>query len=282
MKVKLWQIGIIALFSAILTAYIVAIASITQGGGINGSNDTINILSTQKWEVGDWWVVKTAYNNSIFSGIPEDEPTSVLLRYEVISKNTDEGKKKDKDKSGKESKSIQISYVIRETYLSNPEIYRDLYYKEGKMSKSLYIVETHYYKRGRNVTNREYYDGDTELDVPVITPALANENSGQKKYEKQTVSYDAKKKGKMHISGINFNQVDKFDLRDGESVKTTQLIHSLAPWPIYEKTDYIESELLDYSGWHELSEEAMAKIPKEHKDKAKTDAKKFHVGSSNE
>ncbi len=283
-KVKLWQMAV--LLGVIFVAYVVVSAAADQDEmtGVNALANTNDLfLSTynHKWEVGDWWVVRTTYNNSIISGIPEDEPNMVLLKYEVISKNVDQGKKNSTGKN-EEPKIVQIGYVIRETYLSNPETYRDLYYRESKISKSLDKVETHYFKRGQNVTYEEYYEGDNELDVPVITPALANENSGQKKkkYEKQITSYGNEKKGKKHISGMDFDQVDKFDLYDDKIVKITQLVHHSAPWPIYEKTDYTESELLDYSGWHELSEEALAKIPDEHKNNAKTDAKKFQMGAT--
>jgi len=149
--------------------------------------------------------------------------------------------------------------------------------KNGK-TKSLYEIESHYVIRGQTVADEEYYDVNDAM-LPVVTPALANEGNGKdKKYEKQTVTYSAERTGKKHISGLNFGQLSKITISIDPSVNLVELTHDSAPWPVYEKTRFIESELLDYSGWHELSEEALAKIPKSQRDKAKTESKTFKLG----
>jgi hypothetical protein len=237
---------------------------------IDETSDNFLTNHIHDWEVGDWWVVEQVTNDSVISGVPGQLNTK-QVKYEVMSKNIDPKKKELKNDN-----SVITYYVVRESYIGINDTYKDLFYMaKNKKNKVLYKSDTHYVLRDENTIDEEYYNID-DITATVVTPLIAREMEGaNKKYDKKASSYLKERGAKKHVSGLNFGELSKGIVYDDNSTSLLQLTHDSTPWPIYEKTSFIESELLDYSGWHELSEEALTRIPQSHKEKVKTNSKKF-------
>jgi hypothetical protein len=267
-KSSLWNVGVLVLI--IFSAYLLTGSQGKANKPIDETSDNFLTNHIHDWEVGDWWVVEQVTNDALISGVPGQSNTK-QVKYEVISKNINPIKKELKNDN-----SVITYYVVRESDIGITDTYKDLFYMaKNKKNKVLYKSDTHYVLRDKKTIDEEYYNTD-DINATVVTPLIAREMEGtNKKYDKKESSYLKERGAKKHVSGLNFGELSKGTVYDDDGTSLLQLTHDSTPWPIYEKTSFIESELLDYSGWHEINEEALTKIPQSHKEKVKTNSKKF-------
>lgn len=269
-KNSLLNVGVLVLI--IFSAYLLTGSQGKANKLIDDTSDNFLTNHIHDWEVGDWWVVEQVTNDFVNSGVPGQSNTK-QVKYEVMSKNINPKKKELKTFF---DNSVITYYVVRESYIGITDTYKDLFYMaKNKKNKVLYKSENHYVLRDVNTIDEQYYNTD-DINAAVVTPLIAREMEGtNKKYDKKASSYLMERGAKKHVSGLNFGELSKGTVYDNDGISLLQLTQDSTPWPIYEKTSFIESELLDYSGWHELSEEALTKIPQSFKEKVKTNSKKF-------